>query len=297
MTLRSFMASRLGTGVVALAALGSAVPANATWTIVAVDPETEEVGSAGATCGPMVWMAAELVPGEGAIVAQAATNIQARNTAAELLAEGADALEALSQITDPGSDDDLSIRQYGIASLRSPSATFTGDDCDDWAGSLEDETFSVQGNILVGEPVVQAAFDAFVASEGEALQDRLLLALEAGAAEGGDSRCDADVAAKSAFLFVAGPDDDRSTVDLTASDTSGAVAALRDKYDDGTLQNCHCDAAGNSRSPIAGTLLLAMLVVWSWRRWPRCFADPSGPALRRGPGSRCAATSYLLPGR
>jgi MYXO-CTERM domain-containing protein len=245
-------------------AMTMATPAHATWSIVAVDPDTGEVGATGATCAPLVWEIAELVPDEGAVVALAYTSVAGRNEAADLLAEGADAEAALEAVTDPADDADLELRQYGIASMRGPAAAFTGGSCDAWAGSLSEETFSVQGNVLVGGEVVVVAHQAFLATEGEPLADRLLQALEAGAAEGGDSRCDADVAARSAFLFVARPDDDRYTIDLTASDSAGAVAALREKYDSGTTQNCHCDhsSAGRDRSPgPAGLALLALLML------------------------------------
>ncbi len=246
--------------ILAAACLFAPAPALATWAIVAVDPETREVGAAGATCSPMVWMAGELAPDEGAVVALSATNIQARREATRLLGEGADAAEALEAITDPDTDGDLALRQYGIASLRGSAAAFTGEECDDWAGSLAGETFSVQGNLLVGEEVVTAAHDAFEATAGEPLQDRLLQALEAGADEGGDARCEPDVAATSAFLFVAQPGDDRYSVDLTASDSAGAVAALRSRYDGGTLQNCHCATGQRDGAWLPALALLLLLL-------------------------------------
>ncbi|MCB9762982.1 MAG: DUF1028 domain-containing protein [Alphaproteobacteria bacterium] len=229
-----------------LATLLSA-PAYATWSIVAVDPETGDVGAAGATCGPFVWKIAQVVPGHGAVVAQYDTSISARKDAAVALEDGATPEEALAGITAPGYDDDLAVRQYAVAGLAGPAAAFTGDDCADWNGERVEEHVAIVGNTLVGEAVVDAARDAFFADEGALLEERLLAALEAGAAEGGDQRCDPEDAAKSAFLFVAAEGDDGLTVELTASG-AGAVATLRDKVDAGKRQSCHCGAANPSGS-------------------------------------------------
>ncbi len=255
--------------VAAMVALLAPSHAAATWSIVAVDADTQQVGAAGATCGPFVWGIAQLAPGHGAVVAQYATNTGSRKAAAAELEAGATPEEALAVITAPGYDNSLGIRQFGIAALSGPSAAFTGEDCDDWKGSLSEVGFSVQGNTLTSEAVIQAARDAFVAADDQPLDERLLRALEAGAAEGGDQRCDPAVAAKSAFVFVAGPSDDRPAVDLTASDKNGAVASLREKFDSGKRQGCHCNST-NGLSRAEGTLLpfLAGLLLLVRRKQP-----------------------------
>ncbi len=255
-------------GLLALAAAALIpLPAQATWSIVAVDLETREVGIAGATCGPFVWGIAEIVPGVGAVASQYYTRRASKKTAAEELEAGATPAEALAVITDPDFDGDLAYRQFGVAGLSGPAVAYTGADCERWYGALTEEDFSVQGNTLVGEPVVQAAHQAYIDAAGEPMEERLLQALEAGAAEGGDQRCDFDVAAESAFVFVALPDDRRPTIDLTASDKDGAVAALREKYESGKTQNCHCSTSGRARFP--GWVLLIGLLSLARRRASR----------------------------
>ena len=80
-------------------------------------------------------------------------------------------------------------RQVGIVDLDGGAATYTGPSCLDWAGGLTGDGFAVQGNILTGPEVVEAMRDAFEASDIAApLARRLLDALAAGDAAGGDSR-------------------------------------------------------------------------------------------------------------
>ena len=78
-------------------------------------------------------------------------------------------------------------RQVGIVSANGEATTFTGEDCLDWAGGLTGKGYAVQGNILAGEEVVQDMARAFESAEG-VLAQRLLAALEAGQAAGGDKR-------------------------------------------------------------------------------------------------------------
>lgn len=237
-------------------------PALATWSMVAVDPDTQEVGAVGATCGPYVWMIGRVEPGAGAMVSLCGTNLGARGDVADALAAGSTPEEALAELTAASYDDDLGIRQYAIVGFGGPGAVYTGDECDDWKGTHAEENMAAAGNILVDQAVIDEAVAAFHATEGEALADRLLSALVAGAEQGGDSRCDPGVAAESAFIFVAGPDDGRPTIDLTASDKDGAVWALEEKYDGGKLRTCHCAASGGAGASgtLLGLLALAGLV-------------------------------------
>lgn len=197
-----------------------ASPAAATWSIVAVDPETLQVGAAGASCIEDVENIAGLVPGKGAVVAQSVMNEAGRDRSVELLKAGRTPLEILAEITSLEFDSERwllpggrSWRQYGIASLDGPSqAAFTGDDALDWNGSLEAPGVAVAGNILVGPDVVARALAAFQTPGGRddctpTLADRLVAALWAGAQAGGDRRCVPELSALSAFVAVANPDD------------------------------------------------------------------------------------------
>ncbi len=241
---------RLG---VFLGLLGLARPAAATWSISAVDPETGDVGIAGATCGPFVWKIGQVVPDVGAVVSQYDTSVGSRKEMAAGLESGDTPAEALAVVTTSSYDDDLVYRQFAVVGFAGPAAVYTGAECESWNGERSGETWATVGNTLVGEAVLDAVAASFQASEGLLLEERLLAALVAGADEGGDNRCDAEDAAKSAFLLVAAPGDEKPSIDLTASG-KGAVWELEDKYSDGKRTNCHC----SSTRPLSGAWLLVL---------------------------------------
>src|SRR5258708_13714343 len=84
-------------------------------------------------------------------------------------------------------DDRRAMRQVGIVGIEGAPATFTGDECYPWAGGHIGEHYACQGNILVGEETVLAMARTFEETQGH-LCDRLVAALAAGQAAGGDSR-------------------------------------------------------------------------------------------------------------
>ena len=225
---------------VALLLLALPRPASATWSITAVDPRTREVGIAGASCTPNVLGIAGVVPGRGVIAAQALTNGAARQRGMEMLRAGVSPAEIVRTVTDSVFDPVYVFQQYGVAALDHAPAAYTGAETDAWMGHEVDADVSVQGNILVGPQVVRDAMAAFrtaAADSAMTLADRLLLALEAGAAAGGDARCPGQTAL-SAFLIVAGPDDRRDAQHLrlyvNGQSEGGAnpVALLRQRYDE-----------------------------------------------------------------
>ncbi|MCE7999706.1 MAG: DUF1028 domain-containing protein [Rhodobiaceae bacterium] len=193
-------------------------PAWATWSIVAVDPDTGEVGIAAASCSTGVRLIAGLVPGKGAVAAQAATSFLGRDVAMDMIAGG----DRADIIVQKLADEDLyasPIRiglqwlQYGLVTLKpSPKAgTVTGYSVpDDW-GAVHGDDYSVQGNTL-RPGVVDAIATAWqldtVGSCRKPLAERLLRSLEAGRDAGGDNRCPIEASSYAAFLFVAKPEDD-----------------------------------------------------------------------------------------
>jgi uncharacterized Ntn-hydrolase superfamily protein len=194
--------------------------ARATWSIVATDPETSEVGIAGASCIGGVNVIGGLVPGHGAIAAQGITNAVARQRGEELLAAGESPQQVVAEITSDAFDPSAwwsitsgaQVRQYGVVALgfESAAASYTGRRTLSWAGSEQAAGVSVQGNLLAGPGVVAAALARFQQLQGDCrsmLHDRLVEALEAGAKAGGDRRCEPALGALSAFLEIAGPDD------------------------------------------------------------------------------------------
>lgn len=255
-------------------------PASATWSVTAVDPRTREVGIAGASCTPNVMGIAGVVPGRGVIAAQALTNGAARRRGMEMLRAGASPVEIVRTVTDSTFDPVYFFQQYGVAALGHAPAAYTGAETDAWNGHAVDAEVSVQGNILTGPQVVanaMAAFRAAAADSALTLADRLLLALEAGAAAGGDARCPGQTAL-SAFLIVAGPDDRRDAQHLrlyvNGQPEGGAnpVVLLRQRYDEWRrlLRSYETGAvrAAERRSPRRETLGIGPMQVPCDRRSP-----------------------------
>ena len=203
--------------VVLLMSLGTPTLARATWSIVAVDQSSLEVGVAAASCIGGVDIVVGLVPGHGAVAAQAFANLDARDEATRLLAAGTPPSEVVERITSVDFDPEawysqwwsgMGIRQYGVVGLGgTPSAvSFTGELTVEWSGALQGEEVAVQGN-MIRASVVASALRAFESTEGCALPDRLMIALEAGAEAGGDRRCSPSLGSLSAVLAVARPGD------------------------------------------------------------------------------------------
>jgi uncharacterized Ntn-hydrolase superfamily protein len=157
-----------------------------TFSIVAADLEAGDWGVAVASKFPCVgavvpWARA----GVGAVATQAWANTSFGPEGLALTAEGTEADDALRRLLD--ADDGREDRQVGLVDAAGRAATFTGAKCMDWAGGATGRHFAVQGNILVGEPVVADMAAAFTETDGD-LCDRLLAALLAGDAAGGDRR-------------------------------------------------------------------------------------------------------------
>jgi uncharacterized Ntn-hydrolase superfamily protein len=164
----------------------AAVPAGATFSIVARDSTTGELGvavqSRAFSVGSAVPWAA---PGAGAIATQAQTNESFGPNGLALLAAGLDARAALDTLL--ARDADREHRQLAIVDAGGRVAAHTGANCSDWAGQRLGAGYSCQGNILAGAAVVDSMARAYETTEGE-LARRLLAALVAGQAAGGDRR-------------------------------------------------------------------------------------------------------------
>jgi uncharacterized Ntn-hydrolase superfamily protein len=158
-----------------------------TFSIAAADPKTGEVGCAVqskyfAIGAVTPWVRA----GVGAVATQA-MGVVARNgeRALAALAEHADPSEALDRAL--ARDAHPELRQLGAVAADGRAAAYTGASCIEWAGHLIEPGFAIQGNMLVSSEVIQAMRLAFIETRGE-LPERLLAALEAGQARGGDRR-------------------------------------------------------------------------------------------------------------
>ncbi len=159
----------------------------ATFSVVAYDPDTGELGVA---VESKFFSVGSVVPwakaGVGAIATQAFANTAFGPRGLQLLEMGLGARESLDVLVkaDPLADR----RQVGIVDAKGVPATWTGEKCNAWAGGRTGTHYTVQGNILTGKEVVDAMASAFEASAGLPLADRLVKTLLAGQASGGDSR-------------------------------------------------------------------------------------------------------------
>jgi uncharacterized Ntn-hydrolase superfamily protein len=171
-------------------------PLIATFSIVARDPSNGDLGVAVQSkflaVGSVVpWVRSNA----GAIATQALANIGYGPEGLRLLAEGVAAADVLHQLL--AADDEREHRQVGIVDREGRVAAHTGSACHRWAGHVVGDGFCCQGNILAGEAVVTTMAEAFKAAQGE-LAERLVAALQAGQAAGGDRR-----GRQSASLYVA----------------------------------------------------------------------------------------------
>jgi uncharacterized Ntn-hydrolase superfamily protein len=122
----------------------------------------------------------------GALATQSYANLAYRPQGLALLATGVAAADVVSGLTaaDPG----RAQRQLGVVGADGDGATFTGDGCHDWAGGVAGDGYAIQGNILVGRQVVDEMRAAWLSADETRLARRLLAALRAGDAAGGDRR-------------------------------------------------------------------------------------------------------------
>jgi uncharacterized Ntn-hydrolase superfamily protein len=159
----------------------------ATYSIVACDLEARQWGvgvqSKFLAAGALVpWAEAEA----GAIATQAYANARYGSEGIALLRDGLSAEQVVERVTAP--DEEREQRQLGVVDAQGRSATFTGRECHAWAGGRTGDGYAAQGNILVSADTVDAMAAAFEASAGRRLSERILDALAAAQAAGGDRR-------------------------------------------------------------------------------------------------------------
>lgn len=158
-----------------------------TFSISARCARTGMLGVAVSTAVPGVGGICPFVePGVGAISTQSWVNPYLGIDGLKLLKDGRTAQQALDILMkeDPGRD----VRQIGIVDAAGRSAAWSGQSCTAWFGHVTGPDYSVQGNMLVGEPTISAMASAFEASAPLSLPERLVIVLEAGQKAGGDKR-------------------------------------------------------------------------------------------------------------
>ena len=177
-----------------------------TYTIVARCPDTDKLGIGIATYSLVVGgYCPFMARGVAALSTQAFANPTLGPIAVDALRSGKapdQVMRVLSE-SDPG----FAYRQVCIVSQDGTIAIHTGESCRAYAGHLVGDGYAAFGNVLAGEPVVAAIAAAFEASDGQRIDERLLLALEAGRYAGGQAGGDGThLPERSAALIVEGPD-------------------------------------------------------------------------------------------
>lgn len=197
-----------------------------TYSIAAYDPEAQQWGvavqSKFLSVGSVVPWAE---PQVGAIATQAYANPRYGPNGLALLREGLAAEEVVRRLT--AADDGRNERQLGIVDAHGGSASWTGPECNDWAGHRNGPGYAAQGNILVSAETVDALAETFEASAGRSLAERLLDCLVAAQAAGGDRR-----GQQSASLLVVERDGgygklSDTLVDLRVEDHARPIDELR----------------------------------------------------------------------
>ena len=212
-----------------------------TFSIVAVDTNTKEVGSAGGSCIANSIIISDIHPGVGVIHTQSYWTSANQIYASQLMDQGYSPNEIIELLELNDVQNNPSIRQYGIvdystennygllfqyecdeidgaiwdgqsgsgelANCHDPtisrSASFTGDNCMEWRGHINGINYAIQGNILLNESVISEMEESFVSTNGS-LDMKLINALQAANIPGADTRClDEGISTLSAFIRVA----------------------------------------------------------------------------------------------
>lgn len=193
-----------------------------TWSIVARDPATGAFGVAVTTKFFAVGaMCPHAMSGVGALATQAFLNPTWGPRGLRMLADELPATEVVRWLV--ASDDGREARQLHVVDRDGNTAAHTGRDCIGWCGHKTGDGFSVAGNMLAGERVVDATFASF-ASSRKSFAERFLDALDAGQAEGGDKR------GKQSAALIIHTDQDYPALSLRVDDHAEPLAELRRLY-------------------------------------------------------------------
>lgn len=165
----------------------------------------------------------------GAIATQAWANPRYGPDGLALLRQGLSAEEVAKRLTE--ADDGRAQRQLGIVDGQGRSASYTGAECNEWAGGRTGSGYAAQGNILVSAATVDALAETFETTTGRPLVERLLDCLDAAQAAGGDRR-----GQQSAAILVVGPGQGYAglsdvLVDLRVDDHDRPLEELRRLFD------------------------------------------------------------------
>lgn len=191
-----------------------------TWSIIARDPGT---GAFGVAISTKFFAVGALCPhasgGIGALATQALVNPTFGPHGLRLLAAGKPAAEVLAELLT--GDAGRAHRQVHVIDAAGRIAVHTGGECIDWCGHVVRDGFSVAGNMLAGPRVIEATADAYAANSSQSFAERLIRALEAGEAAGGDKR------GKQSAALVIHTTEEYPALSLRVDDHEEPLAELR----------------------------------------------------------------------
>lgn len=198
-----------------------------TFSIVAVDSVTGEVGSAGASCVdlfqaglPEDHFLGKLIPGIGAINTQAHYLTTNQNNATNRMNLGETPDEIIQWLVANDAQGQPQVRQYGVVALINGSpeaAAHTGSSTDDYKNHIVGPNYAIQGNILLGQAVLDSMEARFLSEDGD-LACKLMAALQGAKMVGADTRCASNgTSSLFAFVKVAKPSDTFGSPSFVAS--------------------------------------------------------------------------------
>ena len=176
-----------------------------TFSIIAIDINTGEIGSAGASCIAGSVIISKIHPGIGAVHTQALWNSINQDSASSLLDQGYTPEAIIDWLINNDAENNPSVRQYGVIDLINGgnSAGYTGDNCYNYKNHIVGEDYVILGNILLGQEILDAMESSFVNQYGT-LEEKMISAIMAANIVGADTRCqNYGTPAISAFIRLA----------------------------------------------------------------------------------------------
>jgi uncharacterized Ntn-hydrolase superfamily protein len=190
-----------------------------TWSIIARDDSTRQIGIAVATRFFAVGARVpHIAAGIGGIATQALVNPYYGIDGIKLLREGREPRDIVETLI--AADSGHESRQLHIMDATGRVAAFTGRDCVDWCGHIEGKGFSIAGNMLAGARVLDDTGKTYIAGEKLPFAQRLIAAMRAGEAAGGDKR-----GKQSAALLIYG-EEEWSDLNLRVDDHTDPLGEL-----------------------------------------------------------------------
>lgn len=189
--------------------LRAVAPAQDTFSIVALDTLTGEIGSAGASCvsainGVGAYIISDVLEGRGAIHTQASWLSSNQVNARNQMLLGKSPQEIVDWLVANDAGGNPTVRQYGVVDLtrRGESAAYTGVNCTNYKAHATGRGYAVQGNILLGQSIIDTITNTYLRTPGP-LADRLMAALRAARILGADTRCASrGTSSQSSFIKV-----------------------------------------------------------------------------------------------